>query len=71
MEEWVKEEICLMKMSDALKHQLNRLKIEEVAIRQKISLAENTTDKDVCMEKSPEEPVSLDLDLDPSSMFKG
>ena len=69
MEEWVKEEICLIKMRNALKHQLNRLKIEEVAIRQKISLAENH------IETHPENnsPIQelMTLDLDPDSVFQG
>ena len=69
MEEWGKEEICLLKMRDALKHQLNRLKIEEVAIRQKISLAENQLENQSQAKESDEN--LLTLDLDPDSEFKG
>ena len=67
MEEWAKEEICLLKMRDALKHQLNRLKIEEVAIRQKITHAELQTEK---AEISPKDEL-MSLDLDPESVFRG
>jgi hypothetical protein len=69
MEEWVKEEICLLKMRDALKHQLNRLKIEEVAIRQKISLAENQHETQTHVKESDENLLALDLE--PDSVFKG
>ena len=69
MEEWGKEEMCLLKMRDALKHQLNRLKIEEVAIRQKISLAENQQETE-CQEKNANENL-VSLDLEPDSLFKG
>ena len=69
MEEWGKEEMCLLKMRDALKHQLNRLKIEEVAIRQKISLAENQQETE-CQEKNTNENL-VSLDLEPDSLFKG
>ena len=69
MEEWGKEEMCLLKMRDALKHQLNRLKIEEVAIRQKISLAENQQETE-CQEKNANGNL-VSLDLEPDSLFKG
>ena len=69
MEEWVKEEICLIKMRNALKHQLNRLKIEEVAIRQKISLAENQLEN--FQEKDTSMQELMTLDLDPESVFQG
>ena len=65
----MKEEICLLKMKDALKHQLNRLKIEEVAIRQKISLAENQNEAQSQVKESDEDLVMLDLE--PDSVFKG
>lgn len=68
MDEWVKEEICLIKMRDSLKHQLNRLKIEEVAIRQKISLAESQAEKEV-PNSNNDVDNNLDLDLDPESTF--
>lgn len=69
MEEWGKEEMCLLKMRDALKHQLNRLKIEEVAIRQKISLAENQQETELQEKEQNDNLVSLDLE--PDSIFKG
>ena len=83
-DKWSKEELTLLKVREELRNQLNRLKIEEVAIRQKIANAEEEQQTTRNHSEVPEGvPPSVSplpefpelkmepLDLDPSAMFNG
>ena len=71
MEDWAREEMGLLRIKKLLDHQLNKLKIEEIAIRQKITLEENKESeaKETSAEMIKEE--LLQINLDPTAMFKG
>ena len=71
MEDWAREEMGLLRIKKLLDHQLNKLKIEEIAIRQKITLEEN---KESEARESSAEMIKeelLQINLDPTAMFKG